>query len=52
MASREADHEARFELLPVGAVVDPFTGGGDPFAGRNGRGSIAMTVEVGPPEKR
>jgi hypothetical protein len=30
--------EARFELLAVGAVVDPFAGGGDPLAGRDGCG--------------
>src|SRR5262249_20429733 len=30
--------EARFELLAVSAVVDPFAGGGDPLAGRNGCG--------------
>ena len=30
--------EPRFELLAMGAVVDPFTRGGDPLAGRNGCG--------------
>ena len=29
--------EPRFELLAVGAVVDPFTGRRDPLAGGNGR---------------
>ena len=30
--------EPRFELLAVGAVVDPFARGGDPLAGRDGCG--------------
>jgi hypothetical protein len=28
----------RFELLTVGAVIDPFTGSRDPLAGRDGCG--------------
>src|SRR5262249_10123165 len=35
---RRGAQEARFELLAVGAVVDPFAGGGDPLARRNGCG--------------
>jgi hypothetical protein len=38
-----AAQKAGFELLPVGAVVDPFAGSGDPFAGSDGRG-IPTTV--------
>ena len=30
---RRGAHEARFELLAMGAVVDPFARGGNPFAG-------------------
>jgi hypothetical protein len=30
--------KARFELLAVGAVVDPFARGGDPLPGGNGCG--------------
>ena len=30
--------EPRFELLAVGAVIDPFARGGDPLTGRNGCG--------------
>src|SRR5438552_5168446 len=30
--------KAGFELLPVGAVVDPFARGGDPLTGGNGCG--------------
>src|SRR6516162_3199316 len=30
--------EARFELLAVGAVIDPLARGHDPFAGGNGSG--------------
>ena len=49
----EVAQEARFELLAVDAVVDPFAGGGDPFAGRNGRGvanhghDITMPARLG-----
>ena len=32
---RRGASEARFELLAVGAIVDPFAGGGDPLTGRN-----------------
>ena len=45
--------EPRFELLAVGAVVDPFARGGDPLAGRNGCGmadhghDIAMPARLG-----
>jgi predicted DCC family thiol-disulfide oxidoreductase YuxK len=35
---RRGLQEARLELQPVGAVVGPFAGGGDPFAGRDHRG--------------
>ena len=35
---RRGAQEARFELLAVGAVVDPFAGSGDPLARCNGRG--------------
>ena len=33
---RRAAHEAHFELLAVGPVVDPLAGSGDPFAGGDG----------------
>ena len=33
----EGLQKPRFKLLAVEAVVDPFAGGGDPFAGRNRR---------------
>jgi hypothetical protein len=45
--------EARFELLAVGPVVDPFAGGGDPLARRNGCGvanhghDITMPARLG-----
>ena len=35
---RRGAHEARLELLAVGAVVDPFARGGDPLAGGDRRG--------------
>jgi hypothetical protein len=35
---RRRAHEARFELLTVGAVIDPFTRCGDPLAGGDGGG--------------
>jgi hypothetical protein len=47
-------HEARLELLPMGAVVDPFTRCGHPLAGRNSRGmaddrdQIAVTACLDP----
>ena len=34
----EVFQKPRFELLAMGAVVDPFTGGGDPLAGGDRRG--------------
>ena len=40
---RRGAPEARFELLAVGAIVDPFAGGGDPLTGRN-RWAWATTV--------
>jgi hypothetical protein len=46
--------KARFELLAVGAVVDPFARGGDPFTGRNGCGmadhghDVTMPARLGP----
>jgi hypothetical protein len=45
--------EPGFELLAVGAVVDPFARGGDPLAGRNGCGmadhghGITMPARLG-----
>ena len=36
---RRGAHEARFELLAMGAVVDPFARRGDPFAGGD-RGGV------------
>ena len=50
---RRGAQEARFELLAVGAVVDPFARGGDPFAGRNGCGvadhghNVTMPARLG-----
>ena len=35
---RRGAHEARLELLAMGAVVDPFARGGDPFTGRDDGG--------------
>ena len=35
---RRGAHKARFELLAMGTVVDPFARCGDPLASRNGRG--------------
>ena len=35
---RRGAHEARLELLAMGAVVDPFARRGDPFAGGDGGG--------------
>src|SRR6202795_4731445 len=35
---RRGAHEARFELLAVGSVVDPFARRGDPLAGGDHRG--------------
>ena len=49
----EVRRKRRFELLAVGAVVDPFARGGDPLAGRNGRGmaddghDITMPARLG-----
>ena len=46
--------EAGLELLAMGAVVDPFPGRGDPFAGRNRRGvtdhshEVSMSARLGP----
>ena len=46
--------EPRFELLAVGAVVDPFARGRDPLTGRDGRGmadhrhEVTMPARLGP----
>ena len=51
---KRSAQEPRVELLTMGAVVDPFARGGDPLAGRNGRGmtdnghDIAMAARLGP----
>jgi hypothetical protein len=48
--------EPRFELLAVGAVVDPLAGGRDPLASRNGRGMANhgddVTMSARPREER
>ena len=50
----ECLQEPGFELLAVGAVVDPFAGGRDPLAGRNGCGmanhghQVAMPARLDP----
>ena len=38
--------EPRFELLSVGAIVDPSAGGRDPLASRNGRGMANNGYDV------
>ena len=38
--------EPRFELLAVGAVVDPFARGRDPLTGRNGCGVADQRHEI------
>ena len=49
---RRGAHEARLELLTMGAVVDPFARRGDPFAGGDGGGvaddgdQIAMAARL------
>ena len=50
----EVLQKPRLELLAVGAIVDPFAGGGDPLAGGNGCGmaddghQIAMPARLRP----
>ena len=50
---RRGAQKPRFELLAVGAVVDPFARGGDPLAGRDGcgvahqRNEITMAARLG-----
>jgi hypothetical protein len=38
--------EPRFELLTMYAVIDPFAGRGDPFAGGNRRGMVNHRHEI------
>jgi hypothetical protein len=51
---RRGLQKPRLELLAMGAVVDPFTGGGDPFAGGDCRGvanychQIAVSTRLRP----
>ena len=51
---RRGTQKPRLELLAVGAIVDPFAGGGDPFAGGDRRGmaddghQIAVAARLDP----
>jgi hypothetical protein len=44
--------EARFELLAMGAVVDPFARGSDPLACRNGWGVTDHSHDITMPARR